>query len=116
MSSTTTTTAATLLTIPTVSRAIRLPNPYKYWWLRSPVTSCDDSDGFINPSGYVGVYTTGHVYRSYGYIINLRTRDGMELGAVTLMVVSCIGGGTYLSYGYILIHIRVYFLANVTIL
>ena len=39
--------------VPTVSRAIGPPNPYKYWWLRSPSTGWDVSVGYVDPSGDV---------------------------------------------------------------
>ena len=54
-------------TIPTVSRAIRPPNPYNYWWLRSPVTgNIDNGARVVKPDGvvYSGYNFVG--YESYG--------------------------------------------------
>ena len=54
--------------VPTVFRAISPPNPYKYWWLRSP-----DADYVSNyacavySSGFVNTNGGGdYVYWSYG--------------------------------------------------
>lgn len=53
--------------IPTVSRVIRPPNPYKKWWLRSPITgNIDNGARVVKPDGvvYSGYYFVG--YDSYG--------------------------------------------------
>ena len=50
------TTVVGMSTIPTVSRANRSPNPYKYWWLRSP----DRSDYYA----WI-VWPFGDVHNSY---------------------------------------------------
>ena len=59
--------------------------------INSPDTNADRAF-LVFPFGLVDVgnYGSDDVTDSYGYIINLRTRDGMELGAVTLMVVSAL--------------------------
>ena len=59
---------ATMSAFPTGSRVIGPPNPYKYWWLRSPYTGTTvhayyvRSDGDVDFNGYT-VYNV-----SYGRI------------------------------------------------
>ena len=63
----TTTTPTMSTTIPTVSREIRPPNPYKKWWLRSPFTIVSDFACFVDLSGDVhGLNGSNYVYVSYG--------------------------------------------------
>ena len=67
----TSTTLATSIIGPTVSRAIEPPNPYKYWWLRSPNTVWDDNYAhFVDPDGDVYDYNSYSVTRSYGRLLD----------------------------------------------
>ena len=64
----TTTTEMSSTAIPTVSRTIGSPNPYNYWWLRSPVTDYSSYAYLVSPSGDVYSYGDYHVYDSCGRI------------------------------------------------
>ena len=63
----TTTTEMSSTAIPTVSRTIGSPNPYNYWWLRSPYTGNISGAYLVSPDG--GVYVGfDYVDNSYGRI------------------------------------------------
>lgn len=65
----TTTTEMSSTAIPTVSRAIGPPNPYKYQWLRSPNTYYSYSAWYVTLSGAVDNYNDNYdVNSSYGCI------------------------------------------------
>ena len=89
----------TVSTIPTVSRAIEPPNPYKYWWLRSPHTDVSNNSCLVHPSGDVIVTYDGYfVDYSYG-----RVNSPVTNGSINAWDVTSYGGsfvdGVYNSYG-----------------
>ena len=66
MVTSTTTTTSAVSRIPTGAYPIVYSNPYKYWWLRSPVTAWGGDAYYVVPSG--GVNYSGHIIvdDSYG--------------------------------------------------
>ena len=89
-------------TIPTASRVIRPPNPYKKWWLRSPNTIYGFSAWLVNPSGGVNSYGGNDgVYSSYGRPISPGTDwdHSANYGFPTGDVSGVNGSNVSLSYG-----------------